>query len=363
MAKTYKIGHGGEGVRLIQRALCEAGYTVKTDGDYGPKTAEAVKAFQRQAGGLTADGIAGSKTLTRLFVGNITMAPINTHITRLAGRQIRYISIHYTAGGNSRRGAAMQNRNVFLKRSASADFVVDDEQTVQVNPNPEGYYCWAVGDKKNPYSGGGQLYGRATNRNTVSIEMCSTLAKGTSAAAPNHEGWTLSDAVVARTLRLVRYLMMAYDIPRERVIRHYDVTGKLCPGVPGWNNGPLYNTDGKQTNRPNGSSEWTKFLAAMNVRQMNFNYGNGNGGNSVAQSNAVVSECARVQQDEVVTPASFLNCLDEFAFVIRLQKIYRIYARFFSAHFQRFVYIVQRQSPVNFRLSRPQQIQIRSVQN
>ena len=107
MAKTYRLGSKGEGVRLIQRALCEAGYTVKTDSDYGPRTEEAVKAFQRQAGGLQADGIAGAKTLTRLMVGTMTEAPINTHITRLAGRQIRYISIHYTAGSNSRKGAAM----------------------------------------------------------------------------------------------------------------------------------------------------------------------------------------------------------------------------------------------------------------
>ena len=263
MAKTYRLGSKGEGVRLIQRALCEAGYTVKTDSDYGPRTEEAVKAFQRQAGGLQADGIAGAKTLTRLMVGTMTEAPINTHITRLAGRQIRYISIHYTAGSNSRRGAAMANRNVFLKRSASADFVVDDETTVQVNPNPEGYYCWAVGDKKNPYSGGGQLYGRATNRNTLSIEICSTLQPGTTAAVPNHEGWSLSSAAVVRALRLTRLLMVLYDVPRDCVVRHYDISGKLCPGVPGWNNGPLCTTTGKQTNRPNGSSEWTKFLAAI----------------------------------------------------------------------------------------------------
>ena len=57
--------------------------------------------------------------------------------------------------------------------------------------------------------------------------------------------------------------MLMYDIPRDRVVRHYDITGKLCPGVPGWNNGPLFSTDGKQTNRPNGSVEWTRFVASI----------------------------------------------------------------------------------------------------
>ena len=31
------------------------------------------------------------------------------------------------------------------------------------------------------------------------------------------------------------YLMEVYGIPASRVIRHYDVTGKLCPGIKGWN--------------------------------------------------------------------------------------------------------------------------------
>ena len=29
--------------------------------------------------------------------------------------------------------------------------------------------------------------------------------------------------------------MQTYNIPADRVIRHYDVSGKLCPGIIGWN--------------------------------------------------------------------------------------------------------------------------------
>ena len=29
--------------------------------------------------------------------------------------------------------------------------------------------------------------------------------------------------------------MKELNIPKERVIRHYDVTGKSCPGIIGWN--------------------------------------------------------------------------------------------------------------------------------
>lgn len=56
---------GGE-VASLQRALAAAGFSPgPIDGDFGPKTRAAVLAFQR-AHGLTADGIAGPRTLAAL---------------------------------------------------------------------------------------------------------------------------------------------------------------------------------------------------------------------------------------------------------------------------------------------------------
>lgn len=274
MATIYKLGSRGDGVSEIQLALKLAGYAVTMDGDYGPKTQEAVKQFQRSRG-VGADGIVGPKTMALLqdvlakgqtsAAGglSITNGYIYQHVTRCANRPIQYIAIHYTAGSRSAKGQAMQARNVFLQRSASADFVVDDETIVQVNPDLRNYYCWAVGDARNKWTGGARLYGRAVNRNTVSVEICSTLRSGTTAQQPNHEGWSLSPRAVEQARRLVRHLMQQYGIPRERVIRHYDASGKLCPGVPGWNDGPLFDTKGRQTKQTNNSREWEKFVASL----------------------------------------------------------------------------------------------------
>ena len=55
-----------EEVRALQKRLKELGYyTGSADGDFGPATEAAVKAFQK-ANGLTADGKAGQKTLEKL---------------------------------------------------------------------------------------------------------------------------------------------------------------------------------------------------------------------------------------------------------------------------------------------------------
>ena len=57
---------GSEEVRALQRRLKQLGYyTGSADGDFGPGTEAAVKAFQK-ANGLTADGKAGTKTLEKL---------------------------------------------------------------------------------------------------------------------------------------------------------------------------------------------------------------------------------------------------------------------------------------------------------
>lgn len=262
MVTIYKIGSRGEVVKQIQRALLRAGFSIGTggaDGIYGVVTAEAVRAYQK-SNGLTADGIVGPATLSKLLnIPDIHQGYIYTHITRCANRQVKYISIHYTAGSTSKKGAALNTRNVFLSRKASADFVVDDGQIVQINPDIRNYYCWAVGDMKNASSRGGRLYGIATNKNTLSIEICSNLRAGTPASIPNHEGWYFTDKAVENALRLVRYLMQQYNIPKCNVVRHYDVSGKLCPGILGWNDADIYSTSGKRTGVQNNSVKWTEF--------------------------------------------------------------------------------------------------------
>lgn len=65
----YRLGSKGDGVRQIQARLDKTGYASlvgEVDGDYGPKTAYAVRKFQ-QDHGLNADGIVGGLTWRALF--------------------------------------------------------------------------------------------------------------------------------------------------------------------------------------------------------------------------------------------------------------------------------------------------------
>ncbi len=63
---TLKYGSRGDRVKLLQKALNQLGYSAgSADGKFGSGTQRAVVAFQR-ANGLTADGLAGTKTLKKI---------------------------------------------------------------------------------------------------------------------------------------------------------------------------------------------------------------------------------------------------------------------------------------------------------
>lgn len=60
-----RMGSKGAKVRELQALLVRAGYPVKVDGDFGPTTRDAVRAFQK-ASRVKVDGVAGPETLRRL---------------------------------------------------------------------------------------------------------------------------------------------------------------------------------------------------------------------------------------------------------------------------------------------------------
>lgn len=117
----------------------------------------------------------------------------------------QYIVIHYTANPGS---TGWDNRNYFenLKDSgetfASAQFVIGlDGQIIQCVPCNEMSYC------SNSY-----------NEFCISIEMCH----------PDETG-NFNDATYNNCVYLVAHLMNYYHLDMDRLIRHYDVTGKNCP--------------------------------------------------------------------------------------------------------------------------------------
>lgn len=135
-------------------------------------------------------------------------------------KNIQYIVIHYTGNDGDHDGS---NGNYFRKNAvkASAHYFVDDDSATQ--SVPEDYTAYSVGGAKYAScakTGGGKMYKKCTNANSISVELCDTVRNGK--VYP-------SDATVANALELTRSIMKRYGIPADRVIRHFDVNGKSCP--------------------------------------------------------------------------------------------------------------------------------------
>ena len=262
--EIIKKGSKGESVKNLQKAL-----GVTADGIFGENTEAAVKKFQSK-NGLMPDGIVSEKTLAALnkYTGSKAVAdcviynPLSVHITPSKGRSIKYLAIHFTAGSSSIGGRAMNVKRTFETSQASADFCVDDRDIVQFNPDIKNNYCWAVGDSKKSTCGA-SMNGIALNKNTISIEICSSCKSGFSVANANHEGWYFTEAAINNAVKIAKILMKTYNIPVERVVRHYDITGKLCPGIVGWNDYYVMSNDGKTKIRKNNSEQWKAFKARL----------------------------------------------------------------------------------------------------
>ena len=166
---------------------------------------------------------------------NIIECTNTANTTELKNRKIKYIVIHYTAGITSRPGTAKSNARYFAKETtkASADFIIDDENIVQYNPDIKNRYCWHCGGSKYKTKGG-SLYKVCTSANSIGIEMCSTNS-AKKVTNPNDVNWYFTDSVIDNCVELTKKLMKEYDIKPDHVIRHYDINGKLCPGIIGWN--------------------------------------------------------------------------------------------------------------------------------
>ena len=165
----------------------------------------------------------------------ITNKLSTVHTTAKANRDIKYIVIHYTAGVTSKAGSAVNTADYFRTTSTqvSSDFIVDDTFVVQYNGDIKNRYSWHCGGSKYNTKGG-SLYGKCTNSNSIGIEICCMNSTGKMQNA-NDKSYSFTDAAVANAEWLVKKLMAEYNIPAERVVRHYDVTGKPCPGIIGWN--------------------------------------------------------------------------------------------------------------------------------
>ena len=155
-------------------------------------------------------------------------AKSNSYGSKRDYSDIRYIVVHFTGNKGD---TALDNATYFATsntRSAGAHVFVDGSGVVYKSV-PINRVAWSVGGFFTQANGAGSMYKKATNANTLNIEMCNC-ANG------------VPQDVFDDTAELTRYYMKKYDVTASHVLRHWDVNGKSCPapwaskGSTGWSN-------------------------------------------------------------------------------------------------------------------------------
>lgn len=164
---------------------------------------------------------------------NKLLTPYN-HNLGTADR-IKYIVIHYVGA----LGGAKANCQYYAggNRGASAHYFVDFDGSIWQSVEDQNI-AWHCGAKS-------YIHPECRNTNSIGIEMC---VRNQGSQADTSRDWYFEDATVEAAIQLTKKLMQKYNINADHVIRHYDVTGKICPN-------PYVYNEGKHT--------WNAFKAAL----------------------------------------------------------------------------------------------------
>ena len=145
------------------------------------------------------------------------MVPIKTMLAHRAnygmkrGGAIEWLVMHYTANDGD---SDTSNGKYFqqpLNPVASAHFFVDDDSiTISVPEDYVAFHCGAY-HYTHPF---------CRNYNSIGIEMCDSKRDGRVMA---------TEQTIQNAAELAAALCEKYGLPVSHIIRHYDVTGKLCP--------------------------------------------------------------------------------------------------------------------------------------
>jgi len=137
------------------------------------------------------------------------LTTLNRQVANRKKADILYVVIHYVGAALG----AQDNCRYFAKE------YVGSSAHLFVGHAGEVFRC--VADKDIAWHCGAQTYYNNTrNTNSIGIELC-CLQSG--------EKWYFEKATVDAAVELTREYMAKYDIPLSHVVRHYDVTRKLCP--------------------------------------------------------------------------------------------------------------------------------------
>lgn len=139
-----------------------------------------------------------------------------TNYQRGRAKPVSFLVYHYVGATGGAEANARYFYNTANTKSSAHYFVGHASEKAEVwHSVPEGDTAWHCGRSDGKYK-----HPTCRNANSIGIEMCCKIGPS---------GWYIEEETLAAAAELGRDIMARYGIPMDHVLRHYDVTGKLCP--------------------------------------------------------------------------------------------------------------------------------------
>lgn len=219
---------------------------------------------------------------------NVSFTKYEIEYNKFATNKVEYICIHDT--GNHEEGAdAMAHYEYFSggDRGASAHYFVDDSQIVQIIDDSEG--SWHAGIRyASPDA-------PISNTNSIGIEMCI-----------NDDGDY--EMAMENTIGLAAYLLAIYGLDEDRLVRHYDANGKICPLTMSENNWALWKEFKERTAERLGEIKSTGITVKNNQ-------------GTVLYNNDIIGE-SKMQPEQMADFLTEHNSEIDYEYAMRIAKDY-----------------------------------------
>ena len=156
----------------------------------------------------------------------------------------KYIVVHYQGSLADAEGTARYFAHT--DRSVSSHFVVGNNVIYKcLDPD---LVAWHIGHGND----------KIKNRNAIGVDLIADKLNQKACRASDRD-WFITADVWENGLNLIASLMTEYNIPLKHVVRHYDVTGKLCPR-------PFCGSDINEVYQRSGDEVW--YLFKNNLRDL-----------------------------------------------------------------------------------------------
>jgi len=222
--KRYAGLQGCTDYKKAVQIIKDGGYA--TDTKYVSKICSIIERWNLTQYDLKAEAIqkqeASAIRIADRTIHDITKENLSEVPRSRGGNKIEFIVVHYLGVPNA------DNPNLY-GGGYGGHYNIKRDGSVYKAADPKTAVVWHCGGGLQG-SGGHTFHGICTNFNSIGIEcgVCYTDTSVKDASGDSNQ-WNFTTETQESLVWLVSKLMDEYGISLDHVIRHYDVTGKICP--------------------------------------------------------------------------------------------------------------------------------------